>query len=400
MNLTGINFNDVKQSNQTAVLYLLNREGKLSRKDIADRLGLTPAAVTKICRELLNKGKIIEVGGSEESVKSGRKKVLISVNSESFFVIGISLEPEICTYGIYTVSGEAVLTGECEFEREKPAEQFLLEISEKVKELIKKSKTPKKAIIGAGVGLVGSVNSDGITVGKYGMWQEGVKVRELFEKALDIPVIAENNVKAFAIAQTVFAKNTEQNENSLFIKWGPGVGSAITINSEVFSSNANADAEIGHYIITPGGEQCRCGRKGCLEAYASSYSVLKSIRKIYSKENTPLLYELTRGNTDNINYSIILKNLGRLDKEVEDLIDSRIKLTALSTVNAATLLDPDSVILFGYMFNKKTTERFIEYCKSYYPKYDGDFIKISSLSEKSKYIGPVALALKNMFFEK
>lgn len=398
MNFTGLNMNDVKQSNISAVLYLLNREGELSRKDIAHKLGLTPAAVTKICRELLRQGKIIETGESDEN-KAGRKKILISVNSDKFFVIGISLEPDYCDYGIYNVAGKCVLSGKKEFIREKEPERLLGEISSEISEMIQISGVDKKDILGAGVGIVGSVDDDGVTKGKYGMWQEGVRVREVFEKALKIPVEVENNVKAFVISETVF-QTQAKGKNQLFIKWGPGVGSAIMINGDVFSSNGNGEAEIGHYIINPDGAECRCGRKGCLETHVAAKAIIDRIKTCYSKETTPVLYELTKGNSDKISYELLLKNLDRLDEAVNGIIDRRINRMARAVVNAATLFDPDQVVLFGYMFDKNVCRKFIDCCKAYYPKYDESFISVSTLSGESKYIGPVALALKNMFFEK
>lgn len=398
MNFTGLNMNDVRQSNITAVLYLLNREGELSRKDIADKLGLTPAAVTKICRELLYNEKIIETGEFDGN-KAGRKKILISVNSDRFFVIGISLEPDFCNYGIYNVSGESLLSGKKEFNREKEPEKLLSEIALEITEMIKISGIDKKDILGAGVGIVGSVDSDGVTKGKYGMWREGIRVKDAFEKALKIPVRVENNVKSFVIAETVF-QTQEKGKNQLFIKWGPGVGSAIMINGEVFSSNGNGEAEIGHYIIHPNGADCRCGRKGCLETHVAVNAIINRIKECYSQQTTPVLFELTKGNSRKISYELLLENIDRLDKTVNEIIDRRINRMARAVVNAATLFDPDKVVLFGYMFDERVCRKFIDCCKAYYPKYDESFISVSTLSKKSKYIGPVALALKYMFFEK
>lgn len=399
MKLTGINMNDVKHSNRTAVLYLLNREGELSRKDIAQKLGLTPAAVTKICRELLEEKKIIEIGKSDENIKAGRKKILISLNADKLFAIGVSLELDYCNYGIYTVSGKTVLRERIAFDRNKKPEAFLNQISAEINALIKKSRTARKNIIGVGVGIVGAVNSEGITVGKYGLWQEDVRVREIFEKNLKMPVKVDNNIKAFVLAQTLFEKQT-QGRNQLFIKWGPGVGSAIMIDSEVFSSNKSGEAEIGHYIVRPNGTPCRCGRKGCLETYVSTGAIINRIKESYSKETTPSLFALTNGKSENINYELLAENREKLDKCILEIIDRRINRMARAAVNAATLFDPDGVVVFGYMFDRYTTQRFIEYCKNYYPKYDENFITVSTLFDKSQYIGAVALALKNMFFEK
>ncbi len=398
MKPTGINLNDVKNANRAAVLYLLNREGTLSRKDISERLGLTPAAVTKITRELLSWGQIIEIGEAEENQKAGRKKILLSLNSDGIFALGISLEADFCTYGVFKISGERVLSEKIKFDHEIPPEEFLLRISDRVNAVVEKSGVSREKIIGAGVGTVGSVNENGETVGKYGLWHSGVNIKSVLENALGVNVRVENNIKAFVLAQTVFAGENED-KNKLFIKWGPGVGSAIVIDDEVFSSNGNSEAEIGHYIVHPNGTPCRCGRRGCLETHVSKSAILGRIRQSYSKENTPRLYKMTDGNAENITFDMIFATDSRLDKSVEEIIDRRINRMARAVVNAATLFDPDGVMLFGNMFTDKTVEKFIAYCKGYYEEYSENFISVAPLQDKSDYIGPVALVVKYMFLK-
>ncbi len=398
MKPTGINLNDVKNANRAAVLYLLNREGTLSRKDISERLGLTPAAVTKITRELLSWGQIIEIGEAEENQKAGRKKILLSLNSDGIFALGISLEADFCTYGVFKISGERVLSEKIKFDHEIPPEEFLLRISDRVNAVVEKSGVSREKIIGAGVGTVGSVNENGETVGKYGLWHSGVNIKSVLENALGVNVRVENNIKAFVLAQTVFAGENED-KNKLFIKWGPGVGSAIVIDDEVFSSNGNSEAEIGHYIVHPNGTPCRCGRRGCLETHVSKSAILGRIRQSYSKENTPRLYKMTDGNAENITFDMIFATDSRLDKSVEEIIDRRINRMARAVVNAATLFDPDGVMLFGNMFTDKTVEKFIAYCKGYYEEYSEKFISVAPLQDKADYIGPVALVVKYMFLK-
>lgn len=398
MKPTGINLNDVKNANRAAVLYLLNREGRLSRKDISEKLGLTPAAVTKITRELLSDGKIIETGESGEVSKAGRKKILLSLNSDGIFAVGISLEADFCTYGIFKISGERVLSEKIKFDPKIPPEEFLKRISDGVNGLVKRSGVPYERIIGAGVGTVGSVNENGETVGKYGLWNSGVKIKAALEALLGLKACVENNIKAFVLAQTVFAGESD-GENKLFIKWGPGVGSAIVIEGEVFSSNRNSEAEIGHYIVHPNGTPCRCGRRGCLETHVSKSAILDRVRQSYSKENTPRLYKMTDGNAENITVDMLFACDAHLDKSVEEIIDRRINRMARAVVNAATLFDPDGVMLFGNMFTEKTVEKFISYCKAYYEEYSESFISVAPLQDKADYIGPVALAVKYMFLK-
>ena len=98
MRYQGINLENVKRKNQSAVLRILNDRGTMSRKDIATVMGLTAASVTMICTELLDAGMIVELGEAEGEKKAGRKKILIDINYD-FKTLGCSP----CRYGLYQV---------------------------------------------------------------------------------------------------------------------------------------------------------------------------------------------------------------------------------------------------------------------------------------------------------
>ena len=92
MTYTGFNMSSIKTANRASVLYLLNGSKQLSRKDIAESLGLTPAAVSKICAELIAEGAINECGSLDCSAGAGRKKIILSLNSKEIFVLAIGID--------------------------------------------------------------------------------------------------------------------------------------------------------------------------------------------------------------------------------------------------------------------------------------------------------------------
>ena len=88
----GMNLKSVKSENRSMILYMLNTYGSLSRKEIAGKLSLTPAAVTKICNELIDEGFIKESGFIDSNGKSGRREVLLSLCLEDKLVLGVNAE--------------------------------------------------------------------------------------------------------------------------------------------------------------------------------------------------------------------------------------------------------------------------------------------------------------------
>ena len=91
MSYTGINLENVKRNNRSAILKLLNDQGAMSRKDIAAALGLTPATVTVICSELIASQVLCELGEAQEDRRAGRKKILVGINYDRWRVLSVSI---------------------------------------------------------------------------------------------------------------------------------------------------------------------------------------------------------------------------------------------------------------------------------------------------------------------
>ena len=398
MNYMGFNMNSVKNANRAAVLYLLNSGEVLSRKDIAERLKLTPAAVSKICAELISEGAIAECGRSESTAGAGRKKVMLSLNSKEIFSLALSIERSGFYSALCSLDGEEIFGERCLFTNISNARECLSQVGRKCREIIKKSRVDRSKIIGAGVGLVGGVDvQNGTTAGNYGIWKAGVAVRDILENELSLPVCVENNVKAFAIASLLFDRGCLRG-NLLFVKWGPGVGSAIVVGGTVLGRSDSDSSELGHYTAVTDGKKCRCGRIGCLETEISSDAIIERVKTVFSPDKTPKLFEVTEGEKKNIDISAVLA--AKEDPEVKKELFRSVRLLALAVSNAATVLAPDRVIVFGYMFEKETFEFFKRAYTEERRGFSKGGVHLSPLDKKHGYIGPAAVAAKSFFFEK
>jgi len=301
--------------------------------------------------------------------------------------------------GICTLGGEETVGEYTTLPRDTKPEDFLRAVGESCRRLIKNNPTGGAELIGAGVGIVGGADSlSGKTTGSYGVWRPGINIKKILEDETGLPVCVDNNVKAFALASLIFDREHSA-DNILFVKWGPGVGSAIVINGEVLNGTDSGSSEIGHYIVDPNGEKCRCGRRGCLETEVSVPAVINRIRAVYSEKATPALFKATDGDADRIDIRLILsaaKSDGAVKSELERCADSLAK----AVTNAATVIAPDSVVAFGYMFESNIFELFAKRCAKYYPGFGKGYIRLSPLDGKHSFIGPAALAAKKFFFEK
>lgn len=367
MEHNGLNLREIKARNISSILYLLNTNLAMSRKDIASALGLTPAAVTKLCNQLISDGLIEEQGEELSDVsRAGRKKIMLSLRLGDYYALCINAELDKITVSVAGLDGRVV---DAESFRDIKNVDTLILTAQR---LYEKSSRDKSRFLCTAICVIGSVEKS-VT----GLWDNEYVIKVLEEK-IGLPVVIDNNVRAFALAELIYGRRIYE-DSVLFLKWGPGIGSAIAANGELLSGSDTGIAEIGHYIINRNGKRCRCNRYGCLETEVSSIAITEELG-------------------GKIAFEDIIKSS---DRDICNLIDHKIDLVSIALTNTATILNAGKIILFGMVFeNKSIAERLARQCRRYNSNFDSDTIECSQLNDRITFIGPAALAAKHFFFER
>lgn len=389
MEYAGVNSQDVKAANRSRILRLLNDRGNMSRKDIASELGLTPAAVTMICADLIASGILHEVGKLSEESRVGRRKVLLGLNYnyKQALCVGIEINETFIT--LCRLNGEIVSQISFETERDKEAENFIKDICNKAIDLMKSVNCNEKDLLGIGISIPGLVDNKGeISFPGNRIWDREVNVTECFGEYFSCKIILENNVKAFSEAEMIYSSGREE-DNILFVKWGPGVGSSLIIHNNIYDNRRYGFSEMGHFLI---GENMDI----TLESEVSTHAIVKSVRKIFSMENTAELFKVCKGNIENISAHNFIEWSVCNDKILQKILDEKIMLMVKSTYNSMTLVPIDLVIYYGEIFENS-------YIKQNYEKNlekligSVNRIRRSSLSSKLGYIGALAILFNRLF---
>lgn len=379
MKHAGLNMGQVKKQNRSSILNYICEVGPVSRKDIAEVTGLTPAAVTQICNDFIKQGLLFETGQTTESQGAGRKKVLVDINYDYAYIFAVNIEQEQTTVALSNMNGQVREIENLATKSKKTPEDFLLQVAEVCRNMLEKHTSCKDKVAGVSVAITGIVDKEkGSSVHAYGIWQEEVFVCDILEKELGYPVVIENNVNAFAIAELIYGFGKEY-DNLLVIKWGPGVGSTIIIDNKVYEGRNGKAAELGHFIVERDGNLCNCGRRGCLETKVSYQAMAE--RKNFDQKEFGKAY--------------------RLAKEQQDtkIFDEAIDLFARTIVNSITILAPNRVVLCGRLFqDKEIRQLLIGNCVKYDSEYSEKRIIYSALAEKEDYIGPVAAFVQSEIF--
>jgi len=367
MEQSGLNLKEIKSRNISSILYLLNTDSQMSRKDIAFALNLTPAAVTKLCNQLINDGLIKEKDEElSDTARAGRKRIPLALRLSEYYALCINAELDKVTVSVSGLDGKLY---ESESLSDIKDVDKIISLSLK---LFRNTAVDKSKFRCVSICVIGSVGKS-----KMGLWDNEYVTKKLKDE-IGLPVVIDNNVRAFALAELIYGHRI-YDSSVLFLKWGPGIGSAIAANGELLSGSDAGIAEIGHYIISRNGKRCRCSRYGCLETEVSSMAIAEEL-----------------GN--NMSFEAIIKSD---EKDIINLIDQKIDFVSLALTNTATILNADKIILFGMIFeNKSIADKLSKQCRRYNSNFNSDTIELSGLNDKITFIGPAALAAKHFFFER
>ena len=388
MKYAGLNSNDVKSENRSKIIRLLNDKGDMARKDIATELGLTAAAVTQISNELLEIGILKENGEMEEETHVGRKKILIGLDEDFTKILGICIERNQTVISVNNLRGKCILKKAITMDAGVLPEEGLQKIVDTVYELMDSLSVSTDDFLGVGVTMPGYSAKENLKESNgRNLWDVPIPVKNMLEKKLRLPVIVENNVNAFAMAELIYGAGKEKG-NIVFVKWGPGLGSAIAINNKVYSNQDGRSSELGHIIID--------NHNHTLESVVSLNAITEKVRKLFSEDETPELWKYYSGNVARISAYNISEWCSVHDPGLEKILDQIMEMLAQAVYNVSVVMSPDKVIYYGKLFEIDYIKRnFESVFRKRYPMPDTEFVSKSTVSAHEDSIGPVAIVFND-----
>lgn len=173
-------------------------------------------------------------------------------------------------------------------------------------------------------------------------WKGIVPMVEIFEKKFRKKTLLSNDANAAAIGEKLFG-NARDLTDFVEITLGTGLGSGIISNNELLFGKHGVAGEYGHIRVIPNGRVCGCGRKGCLETYASSTGVVRSIRELDSpNKKDSKLNQLTDPSAKQV-FEMALEG----DLFACEIVDYTAEILGSSLADFAAFSDPQAFVLFG-----------------------------------------------------
>ena len=180
------------------------------------------------------------------------------------------------------------------------------------------------------------------------IWDGVIPLCELMSKYFKEPVVLTNDANAAALGEMIYG-GAKQMKNFIIYTLGTGLGSGIVINGEVVYGHTGFAGEIGHTTMVPGGRDCGCGRKGCLETYVSATGIVRTVEELFSLRRNPS--PLREVPSDELTSKMITEAAIKGDPIALEAFNRTADMLALSIVNSVAFSSPEAIFLFGGLSN-------------------------------------------------
>lgn len=252
----------------------------MTRAMLATETGLTLPAISRITRELLDAGILLEGEAPRVEGRTGRRETFVAINPNGAFVLAVTLTANRRDIVIANASGDILQSDDCNDLDTADPRRFLEMLAARAKNLVFDADFHRSRLLGVGVSVAvssstpGPDNDDLITSNPLG-WKD-VPIRTILSKALKLPVHIEHRASAILHAEL---KRAEREEDTFLVNVALGLGVSSYLGGRFLVTGMRGLGSISHLAIPNDPTPCSCGRTGCLETTASGHAVVATLGK-------------------------------------------------------------------------------------------------------------------------
>ncbi len=331
------NLDFVKERNISAVYKAIVDHGSISRIQIARQCRLAAGSVTRITRQLMESGLIVEQ--EQQTSERGRRATSLTPTQGQIQILAARAGRTKLHLGLCDLSGKLLAKYS---EPIQPLNQveFTEQLISTLRKFLKAHKKHIRCLAGVGITTPGLVNSaKGIITFMPHLSVSNLPLAEQVSEALGIPCFINNFISSMALAEYHFGVSRGF-QNSLFVSVHNGVGAGMILDGKLYEGSTLAVGEIGHIQIDPLGERCYCGNFGCLETLVCNPAIEKRCHKLLESGVPSIL-------TKKADITAICEAANDGDQLANDLLKEAAGNLGRAIAMSVNLLRPDRVVLAG-----------------------------------------------------
>lgn len=227
----------------------------------------------------------LSAGSGAYEIEGSCDALITSIREKAGSVrIGVEMTSADIRVGLVDVHQHMLAYEVFPFEKDKRPEEIIEQIGKGALALLGERDIAMDQCDGAGIGIPGTIDrKTGTVVYSNNIKWEQVPVARLLSACLPIPIKVANNADCSLLGE-VSAGAAKDCQDVVMLTVGAGVGGGILLNGRLFEGGRIGGSELGHIVIEQNGRPCSCGRRGCLETYASLTALKRDVEEQCGKK--------------------------------------------------------------------------------------------------------------------
>ena len=280
----------------------------------------------------------------------------------SKYVFGVDIGGTTVKLGIFSVEGEPLDKWEITTRTENGGENILSDIAAALKDKQASMGISNDDVLGVGMGVPGPVKEDGTVVKCVNLGWGIFNAADELGKLIGLPVKVGNDANMAALGE-YWQGGGKGYKNVIMVTLGTGVGGGIILNGNMLAGVNGAGGEIGHMTINVDEtDECNCGKKGCLEQYASATGIVRLANKALKNSD-----KLSKLREVEVTAKEIFDAAKAGDELANELVEEFGMRLGLALANVSCVVDPEVFVIGGGV--SRAGQIILDVTKKYYQKY-------------------------------
>ena len=258
------------------------------------------------------------------------------------YCFGVDIGGTTVKIGLFSAEGDILEKWEIKTYTENEGEAILPDTAASILKKMEEKEIEKEQVAGIGIGIPAPVNAQGIVKNTANLGWGYKEVKKELQSLLGMKVEVGNDANVAALGEMWLGGGQGQ-KNMIMVTLGTGVGGGVIIDGNVVVGENGAGGEIGHICVNMmEQDSCGCGKKGCLEQYASATGISKLAKKRLEncKENTIL-------QKDNMSAKAVFDAVKENDKIAIEIAEEFGRYLGYAMANLAVVVDPAVIVIGG-----------------------------------------------------
>ncbi len=259
------------------------------------------------------------------------------------YCFGVDIGGTTVKIGLFRTDGELIDKWEIKTRTENEGEAILPDVAKALKNKMSEKGIVPSQVSGIGIGIPAPVDEKGIVQNTANLGWGYKEVSREMEELTGMKVAAGNDANVAALGEMWLGAG-KGHKNLIMVTLGTGVGGGVIVNGQPLTGSHGAGGEIGHLCVNYNEtEQCGCGKRGCLEQYASATGIARLAKKRLAKDGTE---SVLRG-VEKVDAKAVFDALKEGDKLSEEIVEEFGAYLGHAMANLAVVTDPSVIVIGG-----------------------------------------------------